>query len=963
MRAPRASIAGVVERVRLRAGLGIITTVAVLATLMSLATAFVAAPAGAVRTPGEIVRYDFTEGSGSTVTDSGSGAPLNLTIGNTNNVTWVPGGGLSVDASTVLSSGVAATKVYTAVQATNEMTVEAWIDPANNTQGGPARIVSSEGSSTARNFMVGQGAWSNLPDDTYAVRFRTTASLKGEPTLFTPAGTATANLTHVVMTRNAAGLITTYVDGVVEATQTRTGDLSNWASSYPLTVANLGNASRPWIGTLCQVAIYDAALTPGQVTDNFNAGCVVGSNADPVLDPIVDQSNAEGDIVSVPVTASDADPGDVLTFSATGLPDGVTIDSATGTMSGTITQTAATGSPYSVEVTVDDGRGGVVSTTFTWTVTAVNVDPVLDPIGNLLSGLGQTISLTVTATDADNDPLTFGAAGLPDGLTINTATGEITGTTTATGTFPVTVTVDDLNGGTDSETFDWIVVGNDDPVLDPIGAQSDSEGDTISLPVTATDPNAGDVLTFGATGLPDGLTIDTATGAITGTVTQTAATGSPYSTTVTVDDGVGGTDAETFQWDITAVNVAPQGTNPGTQTDNEGDVVSLTIAATDADNDTLTFGATGLPTGLSIDTATGAITGTIAAGAATGSPYSVEITVDDGNTGTDTQTISWTVGVITGPSPVVRYDFTEGSGTTVTDSAGGTPLNLTIADPGSVTWIPGGGLSVDASTVLSSGVAATKVFTAVQATNAMTVEAWVRPANNTQSGPARIVSSAEDPFARNFMLGQGAYSNLPDDTYAVRFRTSDSTSGTPELFTPAGTATTALTHVVMTRTAAGNITTYVDGVAQATQTRTGDLSNWDLSYPLTVANLGNGTRPWIGALCQVAIYDQALTPTEVGDNYTAGCDLPAPPASALVQVTPNGGIGATTFGNATITATNTSPTPRSIRSAPPATRAPSASPSAAKAAPDSSCPPTSAPIHSPCPTRTPPESSATAGTA
>ncbi len=785
------------------------------------------------------------------------------------------------------------------------MTVEAWVQPANNTQDGPARIVSSEGSSTVRNFMLGQGAYSNLPDDTYAVRFRTTSALSGTPELFTPAGTATTGLTHVVMTRTAAGVITTYIDGAVQATQTRGGTLANWDASYPLTVANLGSAARPWLGTLCQVAIYDQALTAGEVTDNYTAGCAVGANTDPVLDAIADQSDDEGDTVSVPVTASDPDVGDVLSFSATGLPDGVTINTSTGTMSGTITQTAATGLPYSVEVTASDGRGGVASTTFTWNVAAVNVDPVLTSIGNLLSGEGQTISLTVTATDVDNDTLTFSAIGLPPSLSIDSNSGLISGVTDpGTATYTVTVTVDDGNGGTDFETFDWMVVGNDDPVLDPIGAQSDAEGDTISLAVTAADPNAGDVLTFSATGLPDGLTINSSTGAITGTVTQTAATGSPYTTTVTVDDGVGGTDDETFQWDIAAVNVAPVATNPGTQTSNEGDTVSVTIAATDADGDTLTFSATGLPTGLTINTATGAITGTIAAGAATGSPYAVTVTVGDGTT-TIPVAFTWNVGVITGPAPVVRYAFTEGSGATVGDSGSGAPLNLTIANPGNVTWVPGGGLTVDASTVITSGAAATKVTNAVQATNEMTVEAWVQPANNTQSGPARIVSSEGSSTVRNFMLGQGAYSNLPDDTYAVRFRTTSALSGTPELFTPAGTATTGLTHVVMTRTAAGVITTYIDGAVQATQTRGGTLANWDASYPLTVANLGSAARPWLGTLCQVAIYDQALTAGEVTDNYTAGCDLPAPPAAALVQITPGGGIGATTFGNSTITVTNT----------------------------------------------------------
>jgi mono/diheme cytochrome c family protein len=57
-------------------------------------------------------------------------------------------------------------------------------------------------------------------------------------------------------------------------------------------------------------------------------------------------------------------------------------------------------------------------------------------------------------------------------------------------------------------------------------------------------------------------------------------------------------------------NAAPTVTNPGNQTRMVGQSVSLQIAASDADGDTLTYGATNLPAGLSIDASTGRITGT-----------------------------------------------------------------------------------------------------------------------------------------------------------------------------------------------------------------------------------------------------------------------------------------------------------------------------------------------------------------
>ncbi len=222
---------------------------------------------------------------------------------------------------------------------------------------------------------------------------------------------------------------------------------------------------------------------------------------------------------------------------------------------------------------------------------------------------------------------------------------------------------------------------------------------------------------------------------------------------------------------------------------------------------------------------------------------------------------------------LVRYDFGEGSGSTVGDSGSGVPLDLTIGDPGSVSWVSGGGLSVDASTTISSAGAASKVIDAVKASGELTLEAWIVPAAGVQSGPARILSNSANPFGRNFLLGQGAYSNLPNDVFSLRTRTSTSLGGTPELFTPSGSATPLeLTHVVSTRNASGQRVTYVNGVQVASDTLAGTTVNWVDSYPLTIANEATGDRPWLGTLCLVAIYDDALDATEVANNYNAGCN-------------------------------------------------------------------------------------------
>ncbi|HVY82095.1 MAG TPA: putative Ig domain-containing protein, partial [Steroidobacteraceae bacterium] len=67
--------------------------------------------------------------------------------------------------------------------------------------------------------------------------------------------------------------------------------------------------------------------------------------------------------------------------------------------------------------------------------------------------VGVPYSFTPTASDPDKDTLTFSVSNKPAWMSINTATGQLTGTPTATGSFPnITITVSDGKGGTASLT-------------------------------------------------------------------------------------------------------------------------------------------------------------------------------------------------------------------------------------------------------------------------------------------------------------------------------------------------------------------------------------------------------------------------------------------------------------------------------------------------------------------------------
>lgn len=213
----------------------------------------------------------------------------------------------------------------------------------------------------------------------------------------------------------------------------------------------------------------------------------------------------------------------------------------------------------------------------------------------------------------------------------------------------------------------------------------------------------------------------------------------------------------------------------------------------------------------------------------------------------------------------VLYDFEEGSGNKVNDVSGvGSAVNLTIKDPFLTNWIPGG-LTINGSTIIKSSGPPNKLLNACKASKQITIEAWIRPANLTQLGPARIVTLSIDTSARNFTLGQET------TQFNARLRTPvTGQQGEPPVLTLPGTVTTELTHVVYTRASDGKVTIYLDTVISGSGDVNGDFSNWDTTYELALANEHTLNRVWFGDYFTVAIYCRALSPAEVAQNFAVG---------------------------------------------------------------------------------------------
>ncbi|MEM7282442.1 MAG: LamG-like jellyroll fold domain-containing protein, partial [Pseudomonadota bacterium] len=297
-------------------------------------------------------------------------------------------------------------------------------------------------------------------------------------------------------------------------------------------------------------------------------------------------------------------------------------------------------------------------------------------------------------------------------------------------------------------------------------------------------------------------------------------------------------------------NLPPVLTNPGDQISFINAQVILAIDATDPNDDDITYSATGLPSGYTIDSDTGVISGV----AATPGAYSVSVTADDSRGGIDDVSFDWDV--LT-PAPIPNLADVWGFAGNADSSSGtnnGTFFNgaSTVFDADRSSDV----LSCDGTNdyvQINNNISASFTFTA-----------WVRTSASSSTGTNAwegdgLIWSDVSGTANDFMLSvlNNRLSFLDGDT-------GQTTTGNTVLNDG------VWHHVAVTRQAGGNVSLYVDGALDAT----GSAGTALLTANPNIAFCGNlvDNRYYDGLMDDVRQYDRALTVTEIIQLASVGAD-------------------------------------------------------------------------------------------
>nr|WP_324251942.1 putative Ig domain-containing protein [Xanthomonas arboricola] len=476
------------------------------------------------------------------------------------------------------------------------------------------------------------------------------------------------------------------------------------------------------------------------------------------------------------------------TFAVTAgaLPAGLTL-SAAGVLSGTPT---ATGS-FNFTATATDSGGSPTSGNRAYTLTVAGATVTL-PATSLPAGTaGQAYSSALTPATGGIAPYTYAvtAGALPAGITLNGSSGALTGTPGNVGSFAFNVTATDSTSGTPSQATQSYSLNIAAPpiVVAPSTLPAATRGTAYSQALSASGGTAPYTYTLASGTLPAGLTL-----ASNGTLSGTATVEGSFNFTVTATDAGSFTGDQAYSLTVAGPNlVLPASSLPaGTAGQAYSAAITPATGGTAPYSYAVTAGA--LPTGVVVDVATGALSGT----PTVAGTFNFTLTVSDSTPSPAAQASRSYTLTIAAPvivvAPTALPAATRGmaysqvlsasGGTapyTYAVSAGSVPAGLTLASNGTLSGNPTaeGSFNFTVTATDANTFTATQAYALTVAGPNLALPASTLPAGTAGQAYAATISPATGgtaPYSYTLTAG-----TLPNGV--VLDAASGALSGTPTL--------------------------------------------------------------------------------------------------------------------------------------------------------------------------------------
>ncbi len=549
-----------------------------------------------------------------------------------------------------------------------------------------------------------------------------------------------------------------------------------------------------------------------------------------------------GTAYSQTITASDGTGPYTFAVTSGALPAGLTLNAGSGVISGTPTSAGAA----SFTITGTDSNGAIGSRAYSVTVNAaIAVNPASLPTGTIGTAYSQTITAT-GGTGSYTFSLTAGA--LPTGLSLNASSGAITGAPSASGTSNFTVTATDGNSATGSRAYSITI--NAAIAVNPVSLPAGTVSAAYSQTVTATGGTGSYTFSVSSGTLPAGLSLNSGSGAITGTPTGAGSS----SFTITATDGNSATGSRAYSVTINAaITVNPASLANGTV----GSAYSQTVSATGGTGSyTFSVSTGALPAGLSLASSTGVISGTPSSSGSS----SFTITATDGNGATGSRAYSVSIAAGINVSPLSLPAATVGTpysqtisasggtgGFTFSVTAGALPAGLSLnAATGAITGTPSGSGSSTFTITATDSASATGTRSYTLTVNpAIAVNPATLPAGTVGLAYNQTVSATGGNGSYTFAVTSGALpAGLSLNVSSGAITGSPSSSGS-STFTVTATdgngATGARSYTVTINAAvAVNPASLANGTVGSAYSQTVSATGGSGSYTFSVSS---GTLP------------------------------------------------------------------------------------------------------------------------